>query len=129
MAESEVITHEKVNSAAWGRICGNEPSKNGVYPCNEKGNEVAPVAGWSGGYVCFIVGRSLIPIHFALLGLTRSRSFCLRLDPRKRYRDDRGQHDGFKDDATNLIMSCHLRSPVHLRGHAADSFLRCLFVS
>ena len=68
MAQLELITHEKDNDEAWVCICGNEPSKDGFYPCDEQGNEMAPVAGWSNSYVCFHCGRIIDPDSLRVLG-------------------------------------------------------------
>jgi hypothetical protein len=59
MVQDEVISHEKGNNEAWICICGNTPPEDGFYPCNEKGNEMEPVAGWNGLYVCFRCGRMI----------------------------------------------------------------------
>jgi Zn-finger protein len=32
--------------------CGNSPSQQGFYPCDENGNDVEPVKGWKGLYKC-----------------------------------------------------------------------------
>ena len=57
MAEKEFITHEAGNDEAWVCICGNLPADGGFYPCDESGNEVEPVEGWEGLYVCADCGR------------------------------------------------------------------------
>ena len=59
--QKEVITHEAGNEEAWICICGNEPSEDGFYPCDEQGHEREPIAGWSGLYVCFRCGRIIEP--------------------------------------------------------------------
>ncbi|MBL9084973.1 MAG: hypothetical protein JNK76_24430 [Planctomycetales bacterium] len=48
------ITHEKGNPEAWHCECGNEPHRDGFYPCNEKGELVEPTPGeWTSGlYRC-----------------------------------------------------------------------------
>lgn len=53
------ITHEPGNKDAWVCLCGNEPSENGFYPCNELGVEVEPTEkDWNGKlYVCNQCGR------------------------------------------------------------------------
>jgi hypothetical protein len=61
MTQDEVITHETGNDEAWICLCGNEPSKDGFFPCDEKGNEMEPVAGWGGLYVCARCGRMIDP--------------------------------------------------------------------
>jgi hypothetical protein len=57
MAETIAIRHEAGNEEAWICICGNTPSSDGFYPCDEKGNEMEPVAGWNDLYVCARCGR------------------------------------------------------------------------
>jgi hypothetical protein len=54
---SEFITHEKGNEEAWICICGNQPDQHGFYPCDQAGDEVEPVQGWEGLYVCAKCGR------------------------------------------------------------------------
>src|SRR4051794_3542480 len=39
MPQNELITHEDGNDEAWLCLCGNAPSGDGFYPCDEKGNE------------------------------------------------------------------------------------------
>lgn len=55
----ETITHEKGNRDAWICICGNEPSENGFYPVNSKGQEVEPTPeDWdTDNYKCAQCGR------------------------------------------------------------------------
>jgi hypothetical protein len=54
----ERITHELDNPDAWVCFCRNEPSEDGFYPCDEKGNEVEPDHNWNGElYVCNRCGR------------------------------------------------------------------------
>ena len=59
MVQDEVITHEKDNDEAWICICGNQPSEEGFFPCDEKGNETDPDANWGGLYVCARCGRMI----------------------------------------------------------------------
>jgi hypothetical protein len=61
MAEKTSITHEADNDEAWVCICGNRPTYDGFYPCDEKGNEVEPVTGWNDLYVCARCGRINTP--------------------------------------------------------------------
>lgn len=68
MPQDEVITHEKGNDEAWICVCGNQPSEDGFYPCDEKGNEAEPVPGWSGLYVCFRCGRMIDPGSLRVVG-------------------------------------------------------------
>jgi hypothetical protein len=67
-AKQDVISHEANNEEAWICICGNEPSEDGFYPCDEKGNEVEPVVGWSGRYVCLRCGRIIDPDSLRVVG-------------------------------------------------------------
>jgi len=57
MVAKVFITHEVGDDEAWICICRNTPSGGGFYPCDEKGNEVEPVEGWNGLYVCADCGR------------------------------------------------------------------------
>jgi hypothetical protein len=68
MVQNEVITHEAGNEEAWICLCDNTPSEDGFYPCDEKGNEVEPVAGWGGLYVCFRCGRIIDPESLRVVG-------------------------------------------------------------
>ena len=55
----ETISHERNNEEAWICACGNTPTADGFYPCDELGNEMEPVVGsdWKGLYVCARCGR------------------------------------------------------------------------
>lgn len=53
----EVITHEPGDDDAWVCICRNTPCGGGFYPCDKMGNQVEPVEGWEGLYVCADCGR------------------------------------------------------------------------
>jgi hypothetical protein len=57
--DMEHITAEKIDPDAWLCICGNTPVDDGFYPCDERGNEMEPIAGsnWDGLYVCNLCGR------------------------------------------------------------------------
>jgi hypothetical protein len=68
-AKQDVISHEANNEEAWICICGNEPSEDGFYPCDENGNEVEPVVGWS-RYVCLRRGRIIDPDSLRVVGRT-----------------------------------------------------------
>jgi len=68
MVQDEVVTHETGSNEAWICICGNEPSEDGFSPCDEKGNEVEPVAGWGGLYVCFRCGRMIDQVSLRVVG-------------------------------------------------------------
>jgi hypothetical protein len=72
MVQDEVITHEAGNEEAWICLCDNTPSDDGFYPCDETGNEVEPVADWSGHYVCFRCGRIIDPDSLRVVGLNPS---------------------------------------------------------
>ena len=52
MEAKDKITHEKGYPEAWVCLCGNTPSSDGFYPCDEEGNEMEPVKGWNNLYVC-----------------------------------------------------------------------------
>lgn len=64
----EVISHEKGNGEAWLCLCGNNPSSDGFYPCDAAGNEVEPLSGWSGFYVCLRCGRIIDPHSLRVVG-------------------------------------------------------------
>ena len=68
MVQNEFIAHEAGNDEAWICICGNEPSQDGFYPCDDQGNETEPVAGWTGIYVCFRCGRIINPDSLRVVG-------------------------------------------------------------
>lgn len=68
MVQDEVITHEKGNNEAWTCICRNQPSEEDFFPCDEKGNEMEPVAGWGGLYVCARCGRMIDPESLRVVG-------------------------------------------------------------
>ena len=57
MEVKQKITHEAGNNEAWICICGNTPTSDGFYPCDEAGNEMEPVKGWRDLYVCARCGR------------------------------------------------------------------------
>jgi hypothetical protein len=69
MFQNEVITHEAGNDEAWVCICGNKPSDDGFFPCNEEGNEMEPTTGWPGRYVCARCGRIIDPESLKVVGL------------------------------------------------------------
>ena len=68
MNAKEHIAHEPGNPDAWVCICKNEPSDDGFYPCNEQGDEVNPIAGWDGLYVCNRCGRIIRQETLEVLG-------------------------------------------------------------
>ena len=57
MEQKEKISHEAGNPEAWICICKNRPDSAGFYPCDIQGNEMEPVKGWIGLYVCNNCGR------------------------------------------------------------------------
>jgi len=57
MEAKETIAHEPGNEEAWVCVCGNTPSSDGFYPCDQNGNEMEPVKGWQDLYVCDRCGR------------------------------------------------------------------------
>jgi len=57
ISTKEHIKHEDGNKEAWVCICGNTPSSDGFYPCDNDGNEMVPAEGWEGLYVCARCGR------------------------------------------------------------------------
>ena len=69
MPQDELITHEDGNDEAWICLCGNVPSGDGFYPCDEKGNETEPVSGWQRLYVCFRCGRIIEQDSLRVVGL------------------------------------------------------------
>ena len=68
---SEHISHEQGNVEAWICICGNTPSSDGFYPCNEEGCEMEPEAGWRDLYVCGKCGRIINQNSLAVTGKRR----------------------------------------------------------
>ena len=67
----EKISHEQGNIEAWICICGNTPSSDGFYPCNEEGCEMEPEAGWRDLYVCGKCGRIINQNSLAVTGKRR----------------------------------------------------------
>lgn len=53
----ERIAHEAGNEEAWICVCGNTPTSDGFYPCDQNGNEMEPVKGWPDLYSCGRCGR------------------------------------------------------------------------
>jgi hypothetical protein len=64
----EFITEEAGHRDAWICICGNMPHCDGFYPCDKTGNEVEPVTGWSGLYVCNGCGRIIKQDSLEVIG-------------------------------------------------------------
>jgi hypothetical protein len=71
MPQAELVKHEDGNDEAWICLCGNKPSGDGFYPCDEKGNEMEPVSGWKGLYVCFRCGRIIEQDSLRVVGRRR----------------------------------------------------------
>ena len=69
------IKHEGGNDEAWICICDNTPSGGGFYPCDEKGNEVEPVEGWNGLYVCADCGRIIEQRSLEVVGQNQKPKF------------------------------------------------------
>jgi hypothetical protein len=68
MATAEFIKHEAGDSDAWICLCGNNPVSDGFYPCDHDGNEVEPVTGWKGLYVCSRCGRIIEQSTLRVIG-------------------------------------------------------------
>ncbi len=68
MTKREFITLEAGNQDAWICVCGNEPQTDGFYPCDETGNEMEPVRGWNGLYVCHGCGRIIQQDSLEIIG-------------------------------------------------------------
>jgi hypothetical protein len=64
----ETIKHEKGKDEAWICVCGNEPSDDGFYPCDKKGNEMEPTDDWDGLYVCLRCGRIIEQASLRVVG-------------------------------------------------------------
>jgi hypothetical protein len=64
----EHITVEPGWPDAWVCVCGNTPDSDGFYPCDAKGDEMEPVEGWDGLYVCADCGRIIHQETLAILG-------------------------------------------------------------
>jgi len=77
VSTKEYIRREKGNDEAWTCLCGNTPTADGFYPCDENGNEVIPATGWQNLYVCGRCGR--IIDQFSLEVLDQNPNFR-RLD-------------------------------------------------
>jgi len=54
---TEHISHAEGSKEAWICLCANRPDSDGFYPCDKEGNEMEPVKGWDGLYVCARCGR------------------------------------------------------------------------
>ena len=64
----EIILLEASERDAWICLCGNEPQSDGFYPCDKTGNEMEPVTGWSGLYVCHRCGRIINQDSLEVIG-------------------------------------------------------------
>jgi hypothetical protein len=67
---SEHITHEPGSDEAWICICNNTPDSDGFFPCNKEGDEIEPVTGWDGLYVCARCGRIIEQKSLEIVGRT-----------------------------------------------------------
>ena len=70
----ERITFELGNEDAWHCLCENTPIADGFYPCDEKGEEMEPDAGWNDLYICTRCGRIIHQTTLVVLG--RSPEFA-----------------------------------------------------
>ena len=53
-----VIAHEARDVDAWICVCGNRPTCDGFYPCDQSGRQVEPDKAWIQPlYVCDRCGR------------------------------------------------------------------------
>lgn len=70
MKPKEFIKHEPDNEEAWVCLCGNVPSGDGFFPCDDKGNEIEPTVGsnWKDQYVCASCGRIINQHTLEILG-------------------------------------------------------------
>lgn len=67
MAKKGFITHEKGDKDSWVCVCGNTPTSYSFFPC-DKGNEMEPVKGWEGSYICGRCGRIIKQGLLAVVG-------------------------------------------------------------
>ena len=59
---------------SWECLCGNEPSSDGFYPCDEQGNEVEPTPAWNGLlYVCARCDRIIDQYTLKVVGKRKSQ--------------------------------------------------------
>ena len=65
------IKHEKGDPECWICKCGNTPSGDGFYACDEEGHEVEPVEGeWAGRlYICNSCGVIIDQETLEIVGL------------------------------------------------------------
>ena len=64
----EIIKHEAGNEEAWICACGNTPTSDGFFACDEAGRYVEPVKGWKGLYRCGRCGRIIDQSSLEVLG-------------------------------------------------------------
>jgi len=64
----EKITHAPGNEEALVCVCGNTPTSDGFYPCDQNGNEIEPVKGWQDLYVCDRCGRIVNQLTSEVVG-------------------------------------------------------------
>jgi len=62
------ITYEAGASEAWVCQCGNSPTSDGFFPCDEMGQEMEPVAGWRDLYVCNRCGAIIAQVTLEVIG-------------------------------------------------------------
>jgi hypothetical protein len=68
METREKIMHEAGNFEAWHCLCGNTPVDGGFSTCDMHGNEIEPVKGWTGLYVCNDCGRIIDQTTLEVVG-------------------------------------------------------------
>jgi hypothetical protein len=68
--EGERITIEEGDADAWMCVCGNKPTRQGFYPCDDKGNATEPdiVSDWAGLYRCDRCDRIIQQDTLAVVG-------------------------------------------------------------
>jgi hypothetical protein len=64
----ECISHEAGCDEAWVCLCGNDPTSDGFYPCDEKGNEIETGRDWNKLYVCARCGRIIQQDSLEIVG-------------------------------------------------------------
>ncbi|TCC98504.1 hypothetical protein [Pedobacter hiemivivus] len=65
----EYITHEEQDRDAWVCICGNMPSYNGFYACDEDGDLIEPGNEWEYFYRCEYCGRVIDDRNLLVIGI------------------------------------------------------------
>jgi hypothetical protein len=68
--KTEYISADQHERDAWRCICGNTPTSDGFFPCDEKGNEMEPTigSGWTDLYVCARCSRIIRQDTLAVIG-------------------------------------------------------------